>query len=346
MITEIKKSVEMELVNYFNDLSRAYHLNKFPPVLLNNIKGFILRKGKRIRPVLFILGYSGFTKKKPDGLYRTAMSLELLHNSILVHDDIIDKSSIRRGKPSLHRILNEYVARHKNTKFNGNDLAIIMGDIMYALGTYSFLSVKEDARRKEIAFKKLVDAAVYTGNGEFLDIISSLENIDKITLNDIYKIYDLKTAIYTFSAPLTIGAILAGAGKKDIDKLFKFGIYLGRAFQIKDDITDMFSKKPGLYKSNLNDIKESKKTILIWRAYNKSGLNVKSCIKKIISKKNITKNEQLKICGIIRDSDALNYAKNQIDDYLNKALLANTDSRMRPGYRQMLETYSMDILNN
>jgi geranylgeranyl diphosphate synthase type I len=342
MITEIKKKIEIELVDYFNEINQTYQLNKFP-LIFNNIKNFILKKGKRIRPILFIIGYSGFTKKNPEGLYKTAISLELLHNSILVHDDIIDKSNMRRGRPSMHKILDKYVAKYKNARFNGSDLSIIIGDIMYALGTYLFLSIKENHIRKEIAFKKLTDAAIYTGKGEFMDIISNFENID--TEDDIYKIYDLKTSIYTFSAPLTIGAILAGAEKYDIDKLFKLGIYLGRAYQIKDDIddiTDIFSKRSG--KLNLNDIKEIQKTFLIWYLYNKSNLNVKSSIKKIMTQKNITENDKFKIYTFIQNSDSLRYVKNQIYIYLRKALLINDTSKMNPVYKRLIETYSKNIL--
>ena len=157
-----------------------------------------------------MIGYLGYAGKTAPSLYRSAASLELLHDFMLVHDDIIDKSDTRRGQPSMHALLNKYLKNHRDIKFTGEDLAIIAGDVMYAMALHAFLSVREDPKNKEASFKKLIEAALYTGTGEFIELILSLKNIDAITKNDIYKIYDLKTANYTFSTPLVMGATLAG----------------------------------------------------------------------------------------------------------------------------------------
>jgi geranylgeranyl diphosphate synthase type I len=344
MIWEIKNRIEKELSVYLKSLDRLYSLNRISPILSSSIQNFACRKGKRVRPILFVIGYLGFAKKEARGLYTSAVSLELLHDFLLVHDDIIDKSETRRGELSMHTMLNRYLAGHKNIKFDGNDLAIVAGDVMYALAIHSFLSVKEEKERKEMALKKLIEAAIHTGSGEFIELLYGIESIEQTTKDDIYKIYDYKTAHYTFSAPLTIGATLAGAKKTQVDMLFNYGKYLGRAFQIKDDILGMFGKEEKIGKSILTDLREGKKTILIWYAYYNSDRKNRLAIKRMLAKKNADKSDLAKMRKIIIAAKALDYAKNQVDYCLRRAQQIIAHSRMRPAYKKTLENYSQGLL--
>jgi len=345
MLEEIKNRIEQELRDYIDDLDDAYSLSNISPLIYRNIKDFVLRKGKRVRPILFILSYLGFTKRRAAGLYRSAVSLELLHDFMLVHDDIIDKSDTRRGKPSMHAMLQMYLKGKRNVKFDGKDLAIVIGDVMYAFSIHSFLSIKENMLRKEAALKKLIEAAIYTGSGEFLELISGIKDIDKITRQQIYKIYDFKTAAYTFASPLAIGAILAGAKDNQVENLFQYGIYLGRAFQIKDDIIGIFGEESEIGKPNLADIREAKKTILIWYAYHHVQKRDRLRIKKIFSQSSAAgKSDLLQIRRIVKDSGALEYAKEEIQACLRKALKINSHSRMLSVYKELLESYSNELL--
>ena len=344
MFLEIKNKIEAELSNFICSIDKLYFLNKISSLLFNTIKEFVSREGKRIRPTLFIIGYLGFAKKPAPGLYRTALSLELLHDFMLVHDDIIDKSPTRRGKPSVHAALNKHLNSRKNLKFNGEDLAIVVGDVIYAMAINAFLSVKEDMKHKEMALKKLTEAAFYTGSGEFIELIYGMKSIDEITKEDIYKIYDLKTATYTFAAPLAMGATLAGEKENEVQKLFNYGIYLGRAFQIKDDILGMFSSQKEMGKSNLTDLQEAKKTLLIWHAYNHSDRKNKSEIKRILSNNNVNKSDLSRIRGIITSCGSMDYAKKEINALIIKAENLNKTFRMALKYKNSLNAYSRKLL--
>ncbi len=141
---KIKNRIEQKLKKFIASLDRYYGLSKISLPLFHAIKEFSLRKGKRVRPTLFIIGYLGFTKKIAVGLYTSALSIELLHDFMLVHDDIIDKSDTRRGKPSMHKLFDKYLSGHKDNKFNGEDLAIVAGDVMYAMGINAFLNIQEN----------------------------------------------------------------------------------------------------------------------------------------------------------------------------------------------------------
>lgn len=346
MIWEIKNKIERELRSYINNADKSYSLSKISPLLFRNIKDFISRRGKRLRPILFVIGYLGFAKKAAPGLYRSAISLELLHDFMLVHDDIIDKSDTRRGKPSMHVKLNKYLYGNKNVKFNGQDLAIVIGDVMYSMALHAFLSIKEDKFRKEMALRKLLEAALYTGSGEFIELLYGMKDIDKIRKEDIYKIYALKTANYTFASPLAIGAILAGAKNEQVSRLYKCGTYLGRAFQIKDDILGMFESEVKTGKTNSADLQEAKKTILIWHAYHNSIGKERLAIKRALSKTKVGKTDLLNMRKIVSASGALEFAREEINSLIKKAQVLLSSSKMHTKYKNLLHTYSRNILES
>ena len=340
----LKSKIDAKLTMFIADIDKQYSLSKISPLISKSLRDFVLRKGKRIRPILFTIGYLGFSKRAAPGLYQSALSIELLHDFMLVHDDIIDKSDKRRGKPSMHAMLNSHLKGYKKIKFNGQDLSIILGDIMYAIAINAFLSIKEDMVRKEQALKKFIDTAIYTGCGEFIELINGANPIEKITKQSIYRVYDYKTANYTFSTPLATGAILAGASSSQVDKLFNFGIYLGRAFQIKDDIIGLFEEEKKIGKSTLTDLQEGKKTLLVWYAYNHSNQKYKLVIKNVFSKAKVKKNDLLKIRNAIKRSGALDYAKKEINTLIKKAQATILSSRMKPTYKKTLSNYCVELL--
>ncbi|MDD5408639.1 MAG: polyprenyl synthetase family protein [Candidatus Omnitrophica bacterium] len=341
---KMKIRIEKELSAYVQTIDKLYSFNRLSPILSKSIKEFICRPGKRVRPVLFCIGYLGFSRKTPPGLYRSALSLELLHDFLLVHDDIVDKSDTRRGAPSMHALFNRYLYPNKKIRFSGEDLAIVIGDVMYAMGLEAFLSVKEDLRRKEAALRKLISAALYTGSGEFIELLLGIKPIEKVTQEDIYKVYDYKTANYTFASPLTMGSTLAGAEAGQTKKLFSYGLLLGRAFQIKDDIIGTFGEEKITGKSNLTDIKEAKRTLLIWYAFNRADKNGKSIIKRVMLKGASDNTELLEIRKIILESGSLEYAKNQIKYLLSKASMQLSGLKMDARYKETLNNFSEKIL--
>ncbi|MDD5595554.1 MAG: polyprenyl synthetase family protein [Candidatus Omnitrophica bacterium] len=344
MLFKIKNIIEKEILKFAGEIDKNYSLRRISPLLFKYIKDFICREGKRVRPILFIIGYRGFSKKTPCGLYKSALSIELLHDFMLVHDDVIDKSDTRRGKPSVHKMINNYLSKFPPQKFKGEDLAIVVGDVLYAMGIDSFLSIEEEPLRKERALKQLIRAALNTGGGEFIELLSGIKELEEISKADIYKIYDYKTAYYTFASPLAIGAILAGADKWQTERLIKYGIYLGRAFQIKDDILGMFGDEKKIGKSTLTDLQEAKKTILIWYTFHHVSTSQKRMIKKILQKKRSKKNDLLVMRRIIRESGALDYARKEISSFTTNAKNILKSSQMDANYKASLYSYSAQIL--
>ena len=344
MFAEIKSKIDRELLKFIRDIDNSYSLSSISPLIFKSIKDFMLRDGKRVRPILFVVGYLGFARKPAAGLYTSALSIELLHDFMLVHDDIIDKADTRRSRPSMHKMLDNYLKGFKDIKFTGEDLSIVVGDIMYALAIRAFLSIRENMERKERALKKFIEAAIYTGSGEFLELVSSVNDIAKISRESIYKVYDYKTAYYTFASPLATGAILAGADRKQVNILSDYGLHLGRAFQIKDDILGMFSEERAIGKSALTDLKEAKKTILIWYSFNKTDRGNRLAIRRILSKENATKEDLSVMRKIIKESGSLDYARREVSALLERSQRIISLSTMKPRYKSYLRSYAQEIL--
>lgn len=344
MLEKIKNNLELALSRYIKNLDKTYPLSKISPLLHRGIKNFLLRPGKRLRPLLFVLSYLGYSKRAAKGLYESAVALELTHNFLLIHDDIIDKSDLRRGKPSMHKMMDNFLKGYRNIKFSGSDLALVAGDIIYAMAINLFLKINEKKIPKEKAMKKFSEIVIYTGAGQFLELLYGAKNISRIKKEDIYKIYDLKTAYYSFSYPLSLGAVLAGEGEKELQKLFEYGRCLGRAFQIKDDILNLFAREKETGKPALTDLKETKKTILLELAYQKLNPQNKSQINKILGKKHLTAPDLSKLHKIISESESLKLATREISRYLNKAKKIGASLKMRPHYKNLIESYTTELL--
>ncbi|MDO8580961.1 MAG: polyprenyl synthetase family protein, partial [Candidatus Omnitrophota bacterium] len=141
MLEKLRKQVDKNLAAFMDRIKTDYKLHLVNPILYESIREFSLRKGKRIRPLLLILSYKGYCppeKKIAPSLYYASTCIELLHNFMLIHDDIIDRSHLRRGKPTLHILLGKIVKTKEQEKL-GYDLGIIAGDIVYALAIDAFL---------------------------------------------------------------------------------------------------------------------------------------------------------------------------------------------------------------
>ncbi len=206
------------------------------------------------------------------------------------------------------------------------------------------LSIKEDSLRKEKALKKLIATTIHTAAGEFIELILGNKPIEKVTREDIYKIYDYKTANYTFASPLIMGATLAGAKINQIRKLYSYGMLLGRAFQIKDDIIGIFGKESQTGKSNTTDIKEAKRTLLIWYAFVCANKKEKLAIKIILDGDCVKKAQLTKIRRIIIGTGALDYAKNQIKYLYLKAINQLKRLKMKKDYKKTLDNFTQEIL--
>ncbi len=338
MIETYKKHINKNLQDFLERIKKEYKFHLVHPILFESIKDFCSRKGKRIRPLLMVLSYKGYAQKKVSSknLYTASACLELLHNFMLIHDDIIDCSDLRRGKPTIHKILSKTI-KIKDKEKLGTDLAIVAGDIVYALAIDAFLSINEDLKRKEQALKYFIQTAAFTAMGEFIDIVHGFEKISKIKEKDVFLNYSLKTARYTFECPLIIGAILAGAPKPDLKKLSRLGLLMGQAFQIQDDIIGIFSAEKKIGKSILSDISECKKTILVCHAYRHLRGKRKKEFLHCFEKPKKTYSDLKKIRKIFFESGSLDYSLNKIEALTSESQEIIKHLKLKTKYKKYIQ---------
>lgn len=321
LIGQIRKNIDKSLSSFLDTVKRDYKLHLVSPSLFESIREFTLRDGKRLRPLLLILTYKGYSpasQKISRKLYNASTCMEFLHNFMLIHDDIIDRSDLRRGRPTMHKILARTVKTPDPDKL-GIDLGIIAGDIVYALAIDAFLSINEPSARKERALKYFIQTAAFTAMGEYIDTVSGVKPVEEVTEQDVYLNYTLKTARYTFDCPMVTGAILAGANNKEIKKISRFGILIGQAFQIQDDIIGVFETEANIGKSILSDLVEGKKTLLVTHAFRVLKGKARQEFLRIFTQKNKTLQDLEAVKRIFLRTQSLNYALGAIQDRLQEA---------------------------
>jgi len=348
LIEQIRKNINKSLALFLNTVKKNYKLHLVSPLLFESIREFTLREGKRLRPLLLILTYKGYSpvsKKISRKLYNASTCMEFLHNFMLIHDDIIDRSNLRRGKPTMHKIL-EHTVKTKDPDKLGIDLGIITGDIVYALAIDAFLSIDEPAARKERALKYFIQTAAFTAMGEFIDTVSGVKPVKDVDEKEVFLNYTLKTARYTFDCPMVTGAILAGAKDEEIKKISRFGILIGQAFQVQDDIIGIFETEANIGKSILTDLTENKKTLLVTHAFSVLRGKAKKEFLDIFAKKTKTLKDLENVKKIFVKTKSLDYALEAIHMRLSEAQKILNSLALNEEYRGLLEVSLLKLFNH
>lgn len=231
------------LFNLYENYHRSQSWNGNPDSLYEPVRFVMEGQGKRFRPLLVMLGYSLY-KSDPVAVLPLAYAYELFHNFSLVHDDIMDDAPLRRGKPTAY------------AKF-GQTRAILSGDLML-VEVYDYL-----AKTPGIEIRQHIEvfniAARLVCEGQQLDM--DFEQTETIVLADYFKIIEGKTAAL-LAAALQAGALASGASRQDAENLYRFGMHMGRAFQIQDDYLDLYGDPEKVGKKPGGDVLRKKKTAL------------------------------------------------------------------------------------
>jgi geranylgeranyl diphosphate synthase type I len=222
--------------------------------------------GKRFRAAFCWWGFRAVTSDVADGpaLVRAAASLELLHASALVHDDYMDASDTRRGRPATHRA---FEALHREQGWSGSPeqygaaAAILLGDLMLSWSDEMLrcCGLAHDVVRDALAFFDATRSEVISG--QFLDV--SVQARGSSDVEQAMRVLRYKSAKYSIERPLHIGAALAGAGPGMHDALTRFGLPLGEAFQLRDDLLGVFGDPEATGKPAGDDLSEGKRTVLV-----------------------------------------------------------------------------------
>lgn len=236
-----------ELIEKFNKDFDTTHFPSQPATLYEPSEYFLKIGGKRIRPVLCLLGNELFSDLHPDA-YLAAKAVELFHNFSLVHDDMMDEANLRRGQPTVH------------TKYDSNT-ALLVGDIM-VIRAYEYLQPIQSNHLSKI-LGLFNQTAREVCEGQQLDMDYAKRT--SVSMDEYIHMITLKTSVL-LAASLQMGAIIGGAGEHNCSHLYEFGKKLGIAFQIQDDYLDAFGDASVFGKEAGGDIKQNKKTFLLIRA--------------------------------------------------------------------------------
>src|SRR5450830_291034 len=298
MFENFKKSLFLkndleELENYIKGF-----VSDFDGILQEALSNTLLAGRKRIRPALFLICAKN-EKYDVKYLISAAAAIEFLHTASLIHDDIIDKSLLRRGRKTIHNIYDKDTARY-------------VGDYLF---TYSFFLL--NTYRNSKILREMSDTSQLLVIGEF-DQIKTKKILDQSEAIYIEKINEKTSSLFKLSCVL--GGILSGSSDDDIENLRKFGGYLGIAFQINDDLIDININKPKekLDKPIGNDIRQGNVTLpLIYALKNK---NFKEKIESLIDNSEAIDDDRAKrIISMIYETDAIKLSRQKIKHNLSEA---------------------------
>ncbi len=258
--------------------------------------------GKKLRGALIQLGFELGGGKKEEVL-EASTSIEIIHSFLLMHDDIEDKDSLRRGSPTIHKQYEKILG----LPHYGVSMGINMGDLGAYLGMEVLL-------KSQIADSNKLKAATYLSRmlqrvayGQALDV--TFEQSKHITEKNVLEVHLNKTSIYTIEGPLKIGALLAGAKNNQIKAIEGYGEPVGIAYQLRDDELGLFGDEKTLGKPVGSDIREGKNTILKIKALEKATPSQRKFLTHAYGNKNITKKDVEKVKNLTIQTGSFAYSQ-------------------------------------
>ena len=313
-LSVIKKPITEEL-NHFIDLFNTSLEHQ--DGLLSQVLMFIKqRSGKRMRPMLMLLIAKAFGCVS-EVTQHAAIGLELLHTASLVHDDVVDESGERRGQASVNA-------------FYDNKVAVLVGD--YILST-ALLHVSYTSSDRIVS--GLAELGRTLSDGEILQ----LENISNQTISEeaYYEVIKRKTAAL-FEACTEIGALSVGASKEDVEQARLFGLHLGMAFQIRDDIFDYYESND-IGKPTGNDMAEGKLTLPVIHAVLATDNGAMKDLALKVKKGEVTPEEVAQLVAFTKENGGIEYAEAKMREFKNKAIGFIEEKIQDADIKQALNAY-------
>ncbi|MHA1136669.1 MAG: polyprenyl synthetase family protein [Candidatus Thorarchaeota archaeon] len=342
-IASVNKALEKFLDTKVERAKKLYPLHE---EFYSNLKEYILRGGKRFRPIAVVIGCKVVGGDiDNDSLYTAASSIEILHNASLVHDDVIDHDATRRGGPTFHKRYHDQYKTivsndtEKATHF-GMTCAILGGDSLINTGAMAITEANLDPDigmqcldYYHRGFEEIIE-------GVFLEM--NMINDSDVTPEMYLKMIQLKTASL-LEKSLLMGGAIGRASESQMKALSVYGIKIGQAFQIQDDILGTFGDVQVTGKSTDGDIKEGKKTMLMLGALKLASPEQKAILEKYSGNDKLTPDEVEKVRDVFRESGALEYARKMMTDLLTEGQGAL--DKAEPALVEKYKQYMLDLSN-
>ena len=297
-----------------------------PPDLYEPISYILSIGGKRLRPALLLMACDIFGGNVNKAV-KAALAIEVFHNFTLMHDDIMDKAPLRRGKATVHERWNQNVA-------------ILSGDAMMVEANKLMLQVDDRILRPVMDIFN--DTATGVCEGQQFDM--SFESRDRVSAGEYINMIRLKTAVLLGGA-LKIGALIGGANEKDANLIYTFGEQLGIAFQLQDDVLDVYGDPDKFGKQVGGDIISNKKTYLLIKALELAQTGNSTELQRWLN--NTAADNREKVAAVTAIYNTLNireHAKQAIRSYADKAFSALNEIDLPATQKQYLQSFADSLM--
>ena len=315
-----------ELLKKVNEALDNVVYDRQPASLYDPIKYVLSIGGKRVRPVLTMLSYNLY-KDDPLSIMPQAIGLETYHNFTLLHDDLMDHADMRRGHETVHK------------KWDANR-AILSGDTMLL---QAFERVEDcDPAKLPAVFKVFIQTTLEIGEGQQLDV--EFETRNDVTEDEYIEMIRLKTSVLLACA-CKVGAIMADAPAEDIENMYKFGEKLGLAFQLQDDLLDVYAD-PAVFGKNIGgDITSNKKTYMLINAVNRANPAQREQLMKWIDAKEFDRNEKVKaVTELYNEIGIRELCEQKIEEYYQKSLVYLAKVNLPEERKAELKAYAAEMM--
>ena len=303
--------VEKRVKNYFNTVikeARGYH--SFIARVYSDLEEFVLRKGKRIASCSALLAYEGYTGKVDNRILDVCVGIEIFRHSILVHDDLVDEDSLRRGSMTLHKRFKD----NRDDRF-GEGTAIFAGNIAYALALRAILNSGFPEEKVNRSLLLLSRGFKEVNESQILDLLFEYKDVDA----NEWRIMASKRAASLFKATILTGSVLGGAPEVDIRLLEDAAKNMGYSFDIQDDIIDTFANEKQYGRHPCGDIIRGKKPLHVVLALASEYHEAAGTLKNQIGRKSFKSKDVDLIRTAIRDGGGLKAAKKELNEHAEKA---------------------------
>jgi geranylgeranyl diphosphate synthase type I len=347
---ELTGAITEQLRRYLHDRrTQTAYIGEDYVLLVTALEDFVLNGGKRLRPAFAYWGWRALAAGEPDpNVLLLFSALELLHASALVHDDVIDESSTRRGRPTAHI---RFAALHRDRDWRGGaerfgiSAAILLGDLALTWADDIVFGVDLSPEAQRRIRRVWRDIRTEVLGGQYLDIVaeaSADESIASAMNVDIFK-----TAYYTVARPLQLGAA-AAADRPDVQDLFQqFGTDLGVAFQLRDDVLGVFGDPAVTGKPSGDDLRSGKRTVLIAEALQLADTSDPLSANLLRSSigAELTDAQVAELRGVIESVGALAAAEDRIATLTRRALDALAAAPINPAAKSGLAELARQATN-
>ncbi|MEU6480434.1 polyprenyl synthetase family protein [Streptomyces sp. NPDC047017] len=314
----IKSSVDSILMDFLESRrgpSGDSRMNRIVTLLEEFMTG-----GKRIRPVLTVMGWQAVADGSvPAAVLRVAASLEMFHAFALIHDDIMDDSDTRRGRPTIHRTLAGKHGDDRTERF-GLGAAVLLGDLAFTWSDQLLHTAGLTPAQSAAVLPLVTEMRTEVMLGQYLDLQATGELTDDVDATLTVNRY--KTAKYTVERPLHIGAALAGADAAALAACTAFALPLGEAFQLRDDLLGVYGDVRDTGKSRLDDLRAGKNTTLVALALRAADAAQRARLRTLIGDPALDETGAEEVRALFASTGARDTVERMIDDRYRQAVEA------------------------